>query len=133
MLCSGNLIPYLQGGILFYFTSWTAVAGFFSQSSCFNQKSFRSFSFIHLFSTQLRAPKEGKKKKKDVLHRERKISCFSADFVCLLGLAHLHTRPCPFPVAEVCPAEEVRCLQDRGPQRLHGAAREGETLPSSGA
>lgn len=87
--------------------------------------------FIYLFSTELRAPKEGKKKVYCTGSETSPV--FSADFVFLLRIAHLHAHTCPFPVAEVCPAEEVCCLQDRGPQCVHGAVREGKTLPSSGA
>lgn len=128
MLCSVNLISYLKGGIQFWFTSWTAVAGFFFHKVQVLTR--RASDLIYLVHNWEHQRSGGKKV---CCIGKRKVSCFSADFVCLLGIAHLHTHLCPFPVAEVCPAEEVCCLQDRGPQRLHGAAREGETLPSSGA
>lgn len=102
----------------------------FSHSSYLNQKSFRSSLFIYLVQNWEHQKRE---KKKVYCTGSETSPVFSADFVFLLRIAHLHAHTCPFPVAEVCPAEEVCCLQDRGPQCVHGAVREGKTLPSSGA
>lgn len=137
MLCSvNNPILYLKGGILLVHKLQCCGCLFHKVQVLTRRASviFHAFNCLFISYTTEKTKRRGKKKKNEsMLHREQNSSCFSGDFVLLLGIAHLHAHTCPFPLAEVCPAEEMCCLQDRGAQRVHGAVREGETLPSSGA